>query len=273
MGDEEKKPDIKNIDACTTYSQQPWDRIGERLLGCSDHILNLSPIYEHHDFVGKIKSRISNMKRALRSSMSPIAELKFNNQVKGQELERLLCELVFRGNRKTVEDILKLGISPNCFDHHRRPPLHIAVTKGYCEMSKLLLEYGADPNIKDGLGNTSLHLAACTNDVEMALILIKGGASVHSKDVRGRSPIQLAQSKLRILRSSSSAINKNVVSKVLDLLLLYVEKTSDETHKNDEAELLSNFQKRLQITETPEQISAEVENLSKLLSEMETLAI
>lgn len=26
------------------------------------------------------------MKRALRSSMSPIAELKFNNQVKGQEL-------------------------------------------------------------------------------------------------------------------------------------------------------------------------------------------
>lgn len=50
--------------------------------------------------------------------------------------ERLLCELVFRGNRKTVEDILKLGISPNCFDHHRRPPLHIAVTKGYCEMSK-----------------------------------------------------------------------------------------------------------------------------------------
>lgn len=60
---------------------------------------------------------------------------------------------------------------------------------------------------------------------------------------------------------------------VLDLLLLYVEKTADETNKNDEAELLSNFQKRLQITETPEQISAEVDNLSKLLNEMETLAI
>jgi len=57
------------------------------------------------------------------------------------------------------------------------------------------------------------------------------------------------------------------------LLLLYVEKTSDETNKNEETELLSNFQKRLQITESPEQISAEVDNLSKLLTEMETLAI
>ena len=57
------------------------------------------------------------------------------------------------------------------------------------------------------------------------------------------------------------------------MLLLYVEKTSDETNKNEETELLSNFQKRLQITESPEQISAEVDNLSKLLTEMETLAI
>lgn len=103
------------------------------------------------------------MNRALRSSLSPIAELKFNNQIKGQELgmywtfsiafallftlatfylnyvlisERLLCELVFKGNRKMVEDVLRLGVTPNCFDHHRRPPLHIAVTKGYCEMAK-----------------------------------------------------------------------------------------------------------------------------------------
>jgi len=29
---------------------QRWDRIGDRLLGCSDHILNLSPIYEHRKY-------------------------------------------------------------------------------------------------------------------------------------------------------------------------------------------------------------------------------
>lgn len=57
------------------------------------------------------------------------------------------------------------------------------------------------------------------------------------------------------------------------MLLLYLEKGSKKTEKNEEAELLTNFQTRLQITDTPEQISNEIDNLSKILDQMGTLSL
>lgn len=57
------------------------------------------------------------------------------------------------------------------------------------------------------------------------------------------------------------------------MLLLYLERGSKSTEKNGEAELLSNFHSRLQITDTPEQISNEMDNLSKMLNQMGTLSL
>lgn len=54
---------------------------------------------------------------------------------------------------------------------------------------------------------------------------------------------------------------------------MYFQKCSNKMENKEETELLSSFQSRLQITDNPEQISNEIDNLSKLLSEVETLSI
>lgn len=56
---------------------------------------------------------------------------------------------------------------------------------------------------------------------------------------------------------------------VINMLLLYLEKHSSKQDIAEETELLSSFQNRLQITESPEQISNEIDSLSKLVDSME----
>ncbi|XP_065211932.1 ankyrin repeat domain-containing protein 54-like [Planococcus citri] len=233
-----------------------------------------SPVYELHDFTGKIRAkRFPNRFKLSLSSIDEVVYQDIGTLVLKSNQVRHLCKAVLTNQLGFVSTLLDHGVSPNCFDEHRRSPLHLAVSKGYCEMVQLLLDRGADPNIKDGLGNSCLHLAACTNNVEMAFALIKGGASVDAVDIRGRSPVQLAQSKLRILQQSPNESIKSKVTQIIDMLLLYLEKGSKTQVKNDEAEFLSNFHNRLQISNTPEKLSSEIDSLRKMLDQMETLSL
>lgn len=154
---------------------------------------------------------------------------------------------------------------------------------------RLLLKYGANPNTKDALGNNPLHLAACTHHMDVVTLLLKGGkvflfvrstelsfnfyflfvclgTDVSSCDALGRSPLHLAQSKLRLLTQCKADVCtsvKQTVLQVIDMLLAYFDKQKDSS---DEAELLNAFQTRLQISDTGERVSTEIQDLLNNLS-------
>ncbi|XP_050535408.1 ankyrin repeat domain-containing protein 54-like [Daktulosphaira vitifoliae] len=179
-----------------------------------------------------------------------------------------LCRAASMNNTELLEQMLKNGVNPNCWDSRKRTPLHLAACKGYTEAVRLLLKYGANPNIKDSLGNNPLHLAACTHHMEVVTLLLKGGTDVSSCDAQGRSPLHLAQSKLRLLtqcRSDTSTSVKETVLQVIDMLLAYFEK---QKGSSDESELLNVFQNRLKISDTEERVSSELQDLLNNISNL-----
>ncbi|KAL3284428.1 hypothetical protein HHI36_018587 [Cryptolaemus montrouzieri] len=122
------------------------------------------------------------------------------HQLKPILLEFRLLACVNTNNVDEVQRLLALGVSANTTDVQKRSALHIAVTRGYKEIVRLLLQY--DPNKRDMIQNTPLHLAACSHNFAIISLLIDAGADVNSLDMHGRHPLQLAKSKLQILQKS-----------------------------------------------------------------------
>ncbi|KAI5721642.1 hypothetical protein M8J77_023260 [Diaphorina citri] len=131
-------------------------------------------------------------------------------------------------NSEKLLIMIHRGVDPNITDECNRTALHKAASKGYTDSVKVLLENGAKPNLRDNVGNTALHLAACTNHIDVITLLLKHGCDASSTDFSGRSPLQLAQSKLKILakskQSSSIETLKTEILKVIDMLLLFIER-------------------------------------------------
>jgi len=76
----------------------------------------------------------------------------------------------------------------------------------------------------------------------------------------------LAQSKLRLLTQCKSDICtsvKQTVLQVIEMLLVYFHK---QKNSSDEAELLNAFQTRLQISDTGESVSTDIQDLLNNLS-------
>jgi ankyrin repeat protein len=71
-------------------------------------------------------------------------------------------------------------------------PLHIAVSKGYLDMCKMLLEQKADVCAHDNSGNTPLHLAASGDHLEISRILLKYNADINSQTHHRSTPLLLA---------------------------------------------------------------------------------
>lgn len=114
-----------------------------------------------------------------------------------------------------------------------------------------------------------LHLAACTQHFDVVTCLLRAGTDVSTLDNNGRNPLQLAQSKLRILANwksdSDDAIKlKNEVRKIVEMILEYLQKKGQDL----DAELLTDFANRLTLSQTPEEVDADVKNLLANLSSL-----
>lgn len=88
-------------------------------------------------------------------------------------------------------------------------------------------------------------------------------------DNNGRNPLQLAQSKLKLLANwkseSDDALKiKNEVRQIVEMILEYLQKKG----KDMEAELLNDFANRLTLSQTPEEVDADVKNLLANLSSL-----
>jgi len=44
-----------------------------------------------------------------------------------------LCRAANMNNTELLEQLLKNGVNPNCWDSRKRTPLHLAASKGYAE--------------------------------------------------------------------------------------------------------------------------------------------
>uniref|UniRef100_A0A0A9WBK5 Ankyrin repeat domain-containing protein 54 n=2 Tax=Lygus hesperus TaxID=30085 RepID=A0A0A9WBK5_LYGHE len=198
---------------------------------------------------------------------------RYMSDVKKSLRERGLVQAASLNDVAKVNNLLNRGVNPNCSDSLSRTPLHIAACKGYAGIVRMLLERGANPNARDSIGNTALHLAACTNNIDVVLLLLKAGTDACSSDILGRSPLQLAQSKLKILQRAKFPNEeiKKQVSMVIEMVLHFskASKRSSDVEALD-LELLSNFQSRFKLTETRQDIDAQ---LSDLLDNLGSLTI
>ncbi len=114
-----------------------------------------------------------------------------------------------------------------------------------------------------------LHLAACTNHFDVVTCLLRAGTDVSTLDNNGRNPLQLAQSKLKLLANwkseSDDALKiKNEVRQIVEMILEYLQKKGQDM----EAELLNDFANRLTLSQTAEEVDADVKNLLANLSSL-----
>ncbi|KAF9671269.1 hypothetical protein SADUNF_Sadunf12G0029800 [Salix dunnii] len=122
---------------------------------------------------------------------------------------RLNCA-AFNGDYYRLKRLIGAGADPNKADYDRRSPLHIAASKGYEDISLLLIEQGVDVNILDKFGNTPLLEAIKGGHDEVAALLVQAGASLGIDDAGGFLFTTVAKRDLNLLkRVLANGINPN----------------------------------------------------------------
>lgn len=196
---------------------------------------------------------------------------------KSESIGRKLRYASSTNNTELVSRLLESGADPNTSDEYKRSPLHLAACRGYIHVMQLLLKFGANPNVIDSLGNTPLHLAiisASSNNFNIVVcMLLHNGASVHMFDRSGKTALDLAEAKLRLLRTRY--INPTPeTSKILEdmcmlttVILRYMVKQQRELDDLSALEerlhnlSTSNDEKEV-VSQTADELLASVERLS-----------
>ncbi|XP_071454793.1 uncharacterized protein [Hetaerina americana] len=230
--------------------------------------------FGHTSLCGESSGDNKGYKDSLKTKIRGVRHRHTFLNIGGPHGERKLRIAASTNNVEEVRRLLNNAINPNCYDNHRRSPLHLSACRGYADVVRALLEYGANPNQRDALGNTPLHLAACTNNVAVVTLLLKAGTDVSSNDMHGRNPLKLAMSKLRLLKNLSSSKYdgsdshkiKMEVQQVIEMLQEFLNKRGHET----EAGLLTAFSSRLNLSSSPKEVDDEVRDL---LTSLNTLSI
>ena len=100
----------------------------------------------------------------------------------------------YRGDEKTVREILAAGADKDVRDAIGETALHLAMFQSNVEIVKLLLDYGFDPNavaVKNGF--TPLHNAVAANNAAAARLLLQYGANKRIRCNEGYTPLDMAR--------------------------------------------------------------------------------
>jgi hypothetical protein len=116
---------------------------------------------------------------------------------KPDHLNNTILHYAVQKNREDVVCLLaSRGVNPNLCNQGGGgvTPLHVAVSKGYGSMARLLVAIGADVNAAPGsYRDTALHLAVAAGDKGMVRLLVDElGADVHARDACGRTAFRRA---------------------------------------------------------------------------------
>ncbi|XP_066554442.1 ankyrin repeat domain-containing protein 10-like [Amia ocellicauda] len=98
----------------------------------------------------------------------------------------------YKGQKSSMELLLKHGANVNSQCKHGGTPLHAAVGL-FPECALVLIQHGADVDLPDIWGVTPMYLAACSGQIECIQILVQAGAKITYKNKKtGEAPKQLA---------------------------------------------------------------------------------
>lgn len=104
-----------------------------------------------------------------------------------------LNDAVRSNDSAAVEELLAGGAAVDEFDPMMGQPLHVAVSQGNREITRILIDHGADLEAASALqGARALHLAAEFGDTAMVALLLDGGAKIDSRDDQERTPLYRA---------------------------------------------------------------------------------
>uniref|UniRef100_A0A182PA04 HIT domain-containing protein n=1 Tax=Anopheles epiroticus TaxID=199890 RepID=A0A182PA04_9DIPT len=167
-------------------------------------------------------------------------------------------EAVSHNNTEKVKEMIQQGMSPNTYESYfNRSALHIACSRGFRDIVRILLENGANPNIRDKNLNTPLHLASSTDSVEVVQMLLDYGTNVLLRDSNGLLALDFSIGKLRL--------SERLISKMLKL-------TQSDIHKHREKtadvcdRIFAVFKQQIRNRDVPRQ-GLDQEKLEQMLND------
>ncbi|XP_047352239.1 BRCA1-associated RING domain protein 1-like [Vespa velutina] len=118
-----------------------------------------------------------------------------------------------KGQKGTVESLLKAGANPNTKDNANWSPLQESINLGHYEICELLLKAGAFSNVPGIENRTPLHEAVINNRVKEAKLLLEYHANRDVYDQYGKKPIDYCCSKeMQEILSDMDLFSNNVDS-------------------------------------------------------------
>eukprot|EP00257_Ricinus_communis_P028191 XP_025015605.1 potassium channel SKOR isoform X3 [Ricinus communis] len=120
---------------------------------------------------------------------------------------RLNCA-TYDGDIYRLKRFIGAGADPNRTDYDGRSPLHIAASKGFEDITLLLIDHGVNVNISDKFGNTPLLEAVKNGHDEVASLLVRAGATMAIDDSGGFLCMAVARRDMGLLkRALANGIN------------------------------------------------------------------
>ncbi len=104
-----------------------------------------------------------------------------------------------------------------------RTPMHIAIDKGYADITMTLLDSRPNLELRTKEGDTALLRAVRSRNALAVQMLVRSGAKVSSADVTGNNSLHLA------LRSRSKRVTQILLARSKDARLLYRPNSEGET--------------------------------------------
>ena len=101
-----------------------------------------------------------------------------------------------------VQRFIEAGTNVDSRNEEQQTPLHVAASKGFEVLARVLLGYGANINSIDEEHRTPIWLALENNHSQMVKMLTNRGANIHIKDKdQQKTPLYLAVERNQLPRS------------------------------------------------------------------------
>lgn len=91
----------------------------------------------------------------------------------------------YNGDVYQLKSLINAGADPTKTDYDGRAPLHLAASRGYEDITHLLIKKGVNINLKDKFDNTPLLEAIKNGHDHVASLLVKEGASLDIENAGG----------------------------------------------------------------------------------------
>lgn len=131
----------------------------------------------------------------------------------------MITDFVENNDIAGVKNQLALGVS-KWVDRFGYSALHIAISKGFDDISIALLDGGIEPNLQDNKGQTALHYCAFFNKSETAKNIITHGGRLDIEDKFGNQPLWTA------------IINDKGFGNRVELVELFISAGANTNHRN-----------------------------------------